>query len=283
MPRPSLRRRRLVGALRRLREEAGFTLGEAAKRADFSHSKLSRIEKLQLRINSDDVRTLCEVFEVDKETTEALAHLARQVRRRGWWHVYPDDVLGRFVDFVELETDAKSINEFAVDVIPGLLQTADYAKAVIRHAFPAADEDTIAQRVKLRAERQERWYDRKFEYWAIVDEAALRRPIGSATIMEKQLEQLAALASTPWLTLQVLPTDISGHMALGTPYILIRLLDRANFVYLDTLTGGLYLEDESDIDVYQLAWKRLAATALDFDRSVALIDRIADGHRRSHG
>ena len=283
MPRPSLRRRRLVGALRRLREEAGLTLGEAAKRADFSHSKLSRIEKLHLGINSDDVRTLCEVFEVDKETTEALAHLARQARRRGWWHVYSDDVLGRFVDFVELETDAKSINEFAVDVIPGLLQTEDYAKAVIRHAFPAADEDTIDQRAKLRAERQQRWFYRKFEYWAIVDEAALRRPIGSATIMEKQLEQLTSLASTPWLTLQVLPTDISGHMALGTPYILIRLLDRANFVYLDTLTGGLYLEDESDIEVYQLAWKRLAATALDFDRSVALTERIADDHRRTHG
>jgi Domain of unknown function (DUF5753) len=197
--------------------------------------------------------------------------------------VYSDDVLGKFVDYVELETDAREVNHFETELISGLLQTERYAEAVIRHGYPTESDETIAARLKLRMERQECWHERGFEIWSIVDESALRRPIGAAEVMAEQLDHLVTMAAHPRVTLQVLPTDISGHMALGVPYTLIKLTDKATFVYVDTLTGGLYLEAELDVRRYELAWSRLRATALDFDRSVALIERIACEHRSGHG
>ena len=280
---PSLRHRRVVAALKRLREEAGLTLAQVSDKTGFSQSKLSRVEALEVGISGDDTRTLCEAYGVDKETTDALAELARHSRRRGWWHVYSGDLLLKFEDFVELETDAHSVRSFQADLIFGLLQTDRYAEAVIRHGYPNADDETIAARVELRGERRQRWHKTGFELWSIMDELALRRPIGSAETMADQLDHLVSMAAHPKVTLQVLPTNISGHMALGVPYTIIDLIDKATFVNLETLTGGLYLEDEADVHRYDLAWSRLSATALDFDRSLALIKRIAREHRRGHG
>jgi transcriptional regulator with XRE-family HTH domain len=280
---PSLRRRRVVAALKRLREEAGLTMAQVVEKTDISQSKLSRIETLEIGITGDDTRTLCEAYGVDKETTDALAELARQGRRRGWWHIYSGDVLLKFVDFVELETDARAVNSFQTDLIFGLLQTERYAEAVIRHGDPTASDETIAGRVELRMARQERWHKGGFELWSIVDESALRRPIGGAKVMAEQLDHLTTMAAHPKITLQVLPINISGHMALGVQYTIIKLIDKATFVNLETLTGGLYLEDEPDVHRYNMAWNRLSATALDFDRSVALIKRIAGEHRSGHG
>jgi len=280
---PSLRRRRVVAALKRLREEAGLTMIQAGQKAGFSQSKLSRVEGLEVGISGDDTRTLCEIYGVDKGTTDALAELARHSRKRGWWHVYSDDVLLKFVDFVELETDARSVCSFQTDLILGLLQTDNYAEAVIRHGYPNANDETIATRVELRAERRQHWNKEGFELWSIVDESALRRPIGGAETMAEQLDHLVSIAAHPKVTLQVLPINISGHMALGVPYTIINLKDKAAFVNLETLTGGLYLEDDADVHQYDLAWSRLSATALDFDRSLALIKRIAREHRRGHG
>src|SRR2546430_15600486 len=130
---PWLRRRRVAAALKRFREEAGLSHVQAAEASAFSTAKISRIESLFSGVTGDDARTLCEVYGVDKHTTDAIAELARQSRRRGWWHVYSDDVLGKVVDLIELEADAKKWRSFRLDPIPCLLQTQAYAAAAIRH------------------------------------------------------------------------------------------------------------------------------------------------------
>jgi transcriptional regulator with XRE-family HTH domain len=270
----SLRRRRVVGALRRMRAEAGLTMAQVVDLTGFSQSKLSRIENLEIGVTGDDTRTLCEAYGVDRGTTDALAELARRGRRRGWWQDYPAEVLGRFVDFVELESDACAVKEFAVDLVPGLMQTKPYAEAVIRHAAQGRDE-FVAARLEVRMERQERWRRGRFAVWAIVDEFALRRPVGGARVLAEQLGHLARVAGHPRVTLQILPAGTGGHAALGSPHTIISVVDRATFVYLDTLAGGVCLADEDDVRAYRSAWQRLAAAALDPDGSVALVERIA--------
>jgi hypothetical protein len=229
-------------------------------------------------INGDDTRNLCEAMKVDPKITEALAQLARQSRRRDWWQVYPNDVLGRFADYMELEADSHSLRNFQVDLIPGHLQTPQYAEAVIKHSCPNESDEQVSQRVKLRIDRQERVLHR-LETWFVIDEAALRRPLGGSAAMAEQLDHLISMAREPGITVQVLPTEITGHMALGVPFALTELKDGAYYAYLDTLTGGLYVEDETEVRRYRDAWARLSATALDFDRSVAVIRRLAKQHR----
>jgi transcriptional regulator with XRE-family HTH domain len=276
---PSLRRRRLVSALRRLREAEGLTMADAAERAGFSEAKLSRVESLKNTITGDDTFILAKALGADEVTVEALVSLARSAKQRDWWHVYNSDEVGRFANFLELEDDAKAIRGFEADLIPGQLQTPAYAEAVIRHAFPDAEDDEIAQRVQLRVERQRQVAGRAFELWAIIDEAALKRPIGGWAVMIEQLDHLARVAQRPGTTVRVLPTSVTGHPAMGVPFALITLNDGAEFVYLDTLTGGAYIEDLSDVVVYQRVWSRLQSMAADFDRSGSLIRQAAAEHR----
>lgn len=275
---PSLRRRRVAAALRRLREQAGLSHVQAAEGSGFSTAKISRIESLFSGVTGDDARTLCEVYGVDKRTTDALAELARQSRRRGWWHVYSDDVLGRLVDLLELEADAKAWRSFRLDLIPGLLQTEAYAAAVIRNGFPGIDREALRQRVDLRMARQQQVRERGIKIWSIVGDAALLQPIGGAMVMAEQLDRLADLAESTG-TVQVLPLSLPGHPAMGVSYTLLDLRDGATFAYIDTLTGGLYLEDEAEIEHYRETWARLTASALDFHQSVEVIRRAADEHR----
>lgn len=276
---PSLRRRRLVAAIRKLREDAGLSLTEAADKVGFSQAKLSRIETLSITINGDDTYALCRALNADEMVTDALVSLARQSKQRGWWHVYDSDGLGRFTDFLELEDDATSVRGFELDLIPGQLQIPAYAEAVIRHAFPDVDDGEIVQRVQLRVDRQKRMADRAFSLWVVIDEAALKRPVGGRAVMAEQLEYLASVAKRPGTTVQILPTSASGHPAMGVPFTLITLSDGASFVYLDTLTGGAYIEDPGDIEAYEKAWSRLQAMAADFDLSATLVRQAAVEHR----
>ena len=279
--RPSIRRRRLIAALRQLREQAGMSISEAAAAADWDTSKLSRIERFQIGITGDDTLNLCEALGTDQEIANTLARLARESRRRGWWHVYTD-VLGEFADFVELETDAKRVLEWEADVVPGPLQTEEYATAVIRHAWPEDTDEANARRVQLRMERQKRFQDGPARLWVILDEAVLRRPVGGHPVMADQLEHLVAMSASPQVTMQVLPTQLKGHSALGVPFTLIDLIDGASYAYLEAITGGIYVEDPADVDRYHTAWSRLVAESLDFSRSLETIRQHATEHRSSH-
>ncbi|MEV8610440.1 helix-turn-helix transcriptional regulator [Amycolatopsis sp. NPDC051373] len=276
---PSLRRRRLVSALRRLRTEAGLTIVDAAEAAGFSEAKLSRIETLRHMVNGDDTYRLAQVYGADQQTTDALVQLARSSKQRGWWAAYSDDALDRLTDYIEMQADAVRIREFEEGIVPGALQTRGYTEAVLRFGLPDASEETIQQRLKVRTELQESARSRDLRMWVILDEMALRRPVGGRGVMADQVAALISAANSPGIRLQVLPTDVSGHPAMGTPFTLLDLADRATYVYLDTLTGGSYLEEARDVDRYESTWEVLQATALGFDDSTNLMATIRSEHQ----
>lgn len=275
---PTLRRRRAAMTLKRLREEAGMNHTQAAEATGFSTAKISRIEALKTGVTGDDARTLCEAYGVDRQTIDAIAEVARQSRRRGWWHVYSDDILGRIVDLIELEADARTIRQFNIDLLSGLLQTEAYARAVIRSGYPDIDQDSLMRRVSLRMERQKQARDRGVKLWTIVGEAALLQPIGGSAVMAEQLDHLADHAESTG-AVQILPLSLPGHASMGVSFKLLDLRDGATFGHLDVLTGGLYLEDDQDIEHYREAWARLTADALNFHQSVEMIRRLAEEHR----
>lgn len=278
---PSLRRRRLAAALAQLRKNAKLSQVEAAQRlgAGWDGPRLSRVESMSIPISGDDTHDLAVALGADEKTVAALVDLARQSRKRGWWISYDDDVLGRFSDFVELEEDAKIVRVFVADMIPGYFQTEAYIKEVVKSAFPNAADEEVAQRVQLRLDRQKRMMDHGFTLWAVIDEAALLRPTGGAAVMAEQLEHLAVVARRPGITVQILPTSIAAHPAMGVPFTLLELNDGVRYVYLDNLTGGAYVEG-FETTTYGEAWEILQALAGDFAQSAKIIQAAAANHRR---
>jgi transcriptional regulator with XRE-family HTH domain len=275
----SLRRRRLARALTQLRERAGLGVTEAARQVGFSQAKLSRIESAQIAISGDDTYALCGTLGVPTDATDELVQLARQAKRRDWWQAYPDTVLGRTTDLLELEADASSKHSFTIDVVPGLLQTEAYARAVIRNGMPRESDESIQQRVDMRMTRQQRITSGELECWAIIDEPALRRAVGGPAVMAEQVAHLAEVAQGPHVSIQVLPLSLTGHLALGTPFNTFTLDDGCSYVALDNLTGGLYIEDEAEVRAYADTWSKLAAVALSFEHSAELLRTIAGEHR----
>lgn len=283
MTTPPLRRRRLARTLTQLREDAGLSLTDAAAAADFSQSKLSRIESTGIAISGDDTYTLCGVLGVGEELTNALVGLARQAKRRDWWAAYPRSVIGRSTDLLELEADATLSHSFTLDVVPGLLQTEDYARAVMQHGMPRESNESIDQRVALRMQRQQRIRDGGLDYWAIIDEPALHRPLGGDKVIANQIEYLCVVAATRHVSLQVLPLETCGHPGLGAPFSVFELPDGYRCVAVDNLSGGLYIEDEREVRTYEDTWSRLAAAALSFEQSAERLAKIASEHRRRTG
>jgi transcriptional regulator with XRE-family HTH domain len=274
---PSVRRQRVGAELKRLRTEKGWSVREAAAGLEgFSASKISRIESGKGNIQGDDVFTLCAHYGASRETAEELVKATRHARSGTWWHEYGPDVVGAFADFIELELDAQSVREFEADVVPGQLQTREVAAAILRLGQPGLPEEVLNSRVDLRMERQRR---RPPQMWAILDEAALLRPIGGSLVMADQLRHLAEQAQTPGLNIQILPLDAPGHAALGTPFTLLTVSDGTEYAYLDGLTGGYWTEAAGEVSVYRETWSLLSATAAPFDRSLAMIKQAEAKHR----
>lgn len=281
---PSVRRQRVGAELKRLREDAGLSLRQAAERTKFSTSKISRIETAKGAIQGDDVYTLCKAYGVSLEVAEDLIERTRQSRHSAWWHEYSPDALGNFADFIELELDAQRVHEFEADTIPGQLQTSAYAEAVIRLGRPDLSDEVVEQRVALRMERQQQRADDSPHMWAILDEAALLRPVGGPAVMADQLEHLAQLARHPRTKIQVIPLSVPGHASLGVPFTLLTLRGGQEYTYRDGARGGSYTDDADEVSVYREIWSLLSATAADFDRSLVLINQAEAKHRRAaHG
>lgn len=278
-PSPTARGRRLRHELKRLREEAGMTHAEVARRLEWSASKVSRIETGQSRAQTGDVADLLELYGVtDDAVRKAYVQLAREARRRGWWTRY-SDVLGSGT-YVGLESEAATIQTYEQQNVPGLLQTESYARAFIQGALVKPDPDEVDRRVSARMERQE-LLDRTDvpEVWAVLDEAVVRRPVGGPDVMREQLQRLIDLTTRPnsTVTLQVLPMSIGAHPGMNGSFVLLRFPDPMDrpIVHLETDTDGLYLEETVDIERYTLKFDHLMARALGPDESRAMVTEIA--------
>lgn len=272
---PTVRRRRLAGELRRLREAADLTIDEVAERLECSASKVSRVETGNVGVTPRDARDMLGVYGVTGEEADALVQLAREARKRGWWHAYNEVFTGTFVG---LEADASSLRAYQALLVPGLLQTRRYARAVIRAMRPDATESEIDRRVDARMERQALLQDaHPPEYWAVMDEAVLHRAVGGAEVMAEQLWRMVDIAALPHATIQVVPFGGGAHPGMEGPFLILGFPEQADqdVVYVDSTNGGLYLEDASEVHRYALMFDHLRAAAAKPDDSLDLIEAAA--------
>ncbi|GLW97041.1 helix-turn-helix transcriptional regulator [Microtetraspora sp. NBRC 16547] len=251
----------LGASLRKLREDRGLTREVAGFHIRASESKISRMELGRVGFKTRDVEDLLTLYGVhDDAERRGLLEMVREANTPGWWHKYGDVLPGWFVTFIGLEEAASVIRTYEVQFVPGLLQTAAYARAVIRLGYPDDPEESIEHRVHLRMQRQERLRQKDGpKLWAIIDEAALKRPIGGDGIMREQLQHLLEVSMLPNITVQVMPFRFGMHAAEGGAFTILRFpeSDLSDVVYVEQLWGALYLDKREDIDPYLTAMEQL--------------------------
>jgi transcriptional regulator with XRE-family HTH domain len=281
---PTVRRRRLGQELRRLRELKGMTAEEVAERLLVSQSKISRLENGRRSISQRDVRDLCGVYEVeDVRIVDSLMQMAKDSRQQGWWHSFGDIP---YSVYIGLETDAASLRIYDPQVVPGLLQTRPYAEALIAGALPETASADIDKRVQVRMRRQERISapENPLRLWTVLDEAALRRVVGSRLVMREQLEHLVEQSQLPHVTVQVIPFEMGAHPGLNGQYAILEFPDAADssVVYIEGVTSDLYLEKAADVQKYSVMYEHLRAQALNVEQSREVISRIAKEYAREY-
>ncbi|MFI6824103.1 helix-turn-helix domain-containing protein [Micromonospora sp. NPDC050187] len=278
--------RMLLGAqLRRLREASGVTREGAGWEIRSSESKISRMELGRVGFKERDVADLLTLYGVTEPgEREALLKLARDANNPGWWHRYGDVLPGWFQSYLGLEAAAALIRSYEVQFVPGLLQTREYARAVVMLGHGAAGAAEIDRRVGLRMERQ-RLLDRPDapHLWAVVDEAVLRRPIGGPEVMRGQIAALVEATKAPNIRLQIVPFDAGGHAAAGGAFTILRFGDQdlPDIVYIEQLTSALYLDKRDDVDHYAAAMERLCVEAEPPERTPDILGRVLDDLHRA--
>ncbi|GII76356.1 transcriptional regulator [Sphaerisporangium rufum] len=277
---PTVRHRRLLQELRRLRSNAELKQEDVAEHLGWSPSRMTKVEGGSLRISVSDVRAMLQLYGVEQATEEhdVLVQLARQSREKGWWHTYSDVIPHWFQVYVGLEAEALSLRNYESELIHGLLQTEDYARTVYRAAQVTDSPDEIERYVALRMARQEivTKNEDPLRFWTVLNEAALRRPVGGEDVMRAQLHRLADMASLANVTLQVLPYSAGAHAAMLGPFALLAFSDQGgdDVAYLEHATGSFYLEKPEDVRRYKSIFDHLSRSALDPDDSLVLINRM---------
>lgn len=279
---PTVRRRLLGAELRRLREAAGFSLDGAARILECDRSKISRIETGHRGIRPKELRELLAEYGVEEKRRYALAGLARQLGRRGWWQDYRDILAAPYLDFISLEAGAASVWTYDTHVVPGLLQTEAYARAIVASGPSdeghTSDEGHREQSLSVLKSRQQvlTRADNPPRYRAIVSEAVLLQRAGDPQVMRAQLERLLEVSTAlPDVTVQVLPFAVGAPAAHAGGFTVLKYPEPADLgvVYLDSLTGGLFLEEPAAVERHVLAHEHLSAAALSSAESARLIER----------
>jgi transcriptional regulator with XRE-family HTH domain len=277
-----VRRRRLAAELRRLRDQAGLTIEQVAERLECSSSKISRIETASVNPLPRDVRDMLELYGVTGEQFEELRQLAREARQKDGLYSEYRDIPN--VTMADLEVEAESIDQYSESVIPGFLQTPDYARAVLRaiRMDLRSQPEEIERRVEFRLERQRRLNERLAQedppsLWVVLDEAALRRLVGGREVMRAQLEQISEVAAMSNITIQVLPFDVGAHAGMDGEFTVISFPDpiHPDVVFIENTTSDLYLEDADVIRRYVQLFDHLRAAALDTSESFAFLANVA--------
>ena len=262
---PTAPRIALGAQLRRLREAGHLTTGQAAEAIRASHSKLSRLERGRGGVRQRDVADLLTLYGViDEAEREELLILARQANAPGWWQQYGDVLPGWFELYIGLEQAASIIRAYEVQFVHSLMQTEDYARAVILTAHAHAPGVEIDRHVSIRMRRQQLLTQPGApRLWAVLDESALRRPWGGPEVMRAQLEHLLQVAELPNVTLQIVPVRAGPHAAAGGPFTILRFHqpDLPDLVYLEQLHSALYLDQPDDVAGYLTVMDQLCVQA----------------------
>jgi transcriptional regulator with XRE-family HTH domain len=271
---PTVRLRRLAAELRSLRAASGLTREEVVERTGINSVTMYRIEHARVRPQTRTLRTLLDLYGLEREQQADLVALLRDARERGWLHPYQSELPEQYMTFIGFEGEARSSWNYESLFVPGLLQTEDYARAVITGVLPFASRDEVERRVEVRMERQEVLRNENpLELWGIVDEAALRRQVGGPRVMQAQARHLLDICEFPNITFQVIPLDVGAHAGMPGSFVFLQFAEAAipNVVYVDSMAGELFLEAESDIRRYRLVFEHLRAVAASPDASRALL------------
>lgn len=276
---PTIRLRRLAAELRRLRAAAELTREVVAEKTGINGATLYRIENAQVRPQRRTLIGLLELYQVDgRQRTELLALLA-DAGQQSWLRPSPyDDLPDEFAIFLGLENEASSLSNYDPLLVPGQLQTEEYARAVIRGMMPMADAKLVERRVQVRMERKS-LFDREqpLDLWGVVDEAAVRRLVGGPAVMRDQLQYLLQAMEQPYVTLQVVPFDAGAYAAMSN-FVVMEFpgAEEPEVVYVESMAGNLFLEAESDIRYYAKLFDNLRAVALSPDQTASLIAEAAE-------
>lgn len=286
-------RRQLGRYLRELRNRQRMTVKRAAEEMEWSETKIWRVENGQASLRSHDVETLCRIYGAPPDLTEALRALAKETKAKGWWHAYGDVIPEWFDVYIGLEEASSQLISYQADLVPGLLQTEDYARAIIEEGNPGASSEEIDRRVQVRIARQAliRRPTAPLELRVALNEPSLRRPVGGAEVMAAQLDALADATALPNVSLRVVPLSVGLHPGVTTgPFYILRFPLNGDgqesepaTVYMDGFTGALYLDKPNEVKQYAEAFQTIWDAALDEAVSTELIRQVAEELRNDHG
>ena len=278
-----MRRRQLMAELKRLREAAGLTQEDVAAQLEWHPTKVMRIETGRTAPHPNDVRLMVEVYGLtDRDQVTALVKLARDARQQGWWYSYRDVLLNRYDFFIGLESEATTIRDFELAMIPGLLQTEDYARAVISGGPLDYGAEEVARRVEVRITRQRvLTREDRPQLWAIMDESVVHRIIGAPGVMRAQIEHLILAADQGGTTIQVVPYGAGPHPGLAGPFIILGFAEpsESDVVYLETVGGNLYVDKSEEARLFSNAFDHLRAVALSPGDTRAMLRAAANALR----
>ncbi|SFC83745.1 helix-turn-helix domain-containing protein [Streptomyces aidingensis] len=275
--------RQLGDELRRLREAAGMTTGDVAGELDCTKGKVSRIENGRVAVRAPDVLAMLRSYGVDADSDKArqLVTLARQANRRrrsGWWNKFGPVLIDTYRDYIELEAMAEGVRTFQAQLVPGLLQTAEYSRAVTVASKAWQTPDEIERFVQVRMARQKRLRaETPLSVWAVLAEGVLHQRVGGPAVMRGQLEHLLDLAQLPHITVQVLPFTRGAHSGMFGPYVVLSFPQAAamDVVLTETPIGQFWQEREPEVARYQALFDDARTSALPPTESLALISRVA--------
>jgi transcriptional regulator with XRE-family HTH domain len=274
---PTVRLRRLAATLRRLRESAGLSREDVEEQTAVNEGTLYRLETARSRPQPRTLKTLLNLYEASEAVRADLMDLAKNADAQGWLRAYQAELPEEYAAYISFEHEARSVRNYESLYIPGLLQTEDYAWAVVRGTLPTATPEEVENRVKARIERQERLSgDSPLEVWAILDEAAIRRQVGGPKVMAAQLDHLLDLAKQPNVTLQVIPYDAGAHPGMPGSFVYMEFTEPVDpdLVYVDTLAGDLFLESDDDLRLYSSMFDHLRAVALNLAQTKSMMSTV---------
>ncbi|MFF4235478.1 helix-turn-helix domain-containing protein [Actinomadura geliboluensis] len=273
--RPTMRSRRLGTMLRELRESRDLNLQKAARLLNRTPSSLSKLETGKRGIRRPALEHMLDRYELhDPDQRKALYDLARHATDKGWWHRYEGKLSPSMLDYISLEVEATSIRDFQLHLIPGLLQTDDYARAVIASGISQGTAPDVDGLVEIRLRRQQVLFGESPPHlWAIVSEATLHQQFGGPEIMKAQLGRLVELSKLPNVTLQVLPFSVGAHAGLNGSFMTLTT-NELSVVVVENLTSGWYLEQADDIRRHDVVFDHLRAVALSPVDSRSFVERL---------
>jgi transcriptional regulator with XRE-family HTH domain len=277
-PSPTVLRRQLGAELRRMREDAHRTVADVAGELGWSESKLSRIETAHTGIRNADLERLLAAYGADEAARSKLSAMAGRSRQKAWWEAYGDALMDAYETYIGFEAEAVSISTYESQVVPGLLQTAEYASAIMQASFMDDPQDIFDRRVQVRMARQAvLTRDPPPRLRAILDEAVLRREVGGPDVLRRQMLRLIEVSEQPTITIQVLPFSVGAHPALDGSFILLEFAGGSDqpLVYSEGKTGGVFRSKSDDIGLYRRSFQALCASALSPEKSSDLISALA--------